>query len=184
MPVKSMNIIVAMIDASQGIGINGTIPWHLPREFKYFVQQTSTTRDACKHNAVLMGRRVWESIPKKYRPLPHRLNIVLSRQPSSIPDVIQCNSFEKAVELLSDNDEIETIWNIGGREVYERGLQSPILDRIYITRIYEPHFDTDVVFPDVDWSLFREIQPEEEAYRGEQIENGIRYRYCIYERIK
>ncbi len=61
-----------------GIGKDGKLPWHLPGEMAFFKELTSKTRDASKRNAVVMGRRTWESLPPKFRPLPGRLNVVLS----------------------------------------------------------------------------------------------------------
>ena len=61
-----------------GIGKDGKLPWHLPGEMAFFKELTSKTSDAGKHNAVVMGRRTWESLPPKFRPLPGRLNVVLS----------------------------------------------------------------------------------------------------------
>lgn len=73
-----MNIIVA-VDTNLGIGKDNQLPWHLPQEYAHFVRQTTQVRDKGKRNAVLMGRRCWESIPAKFRPLRDRLNCVLSR---------------------------------------------------------------------------------------------------------
>ncbi|VDN32755.1 unnamed protein product [Gongylonema pulchrum] len=70
-----MNLIVA-VDDSGGIGKNGALPWRLPREMARFAKLTSTTNDRSKRNAVLMGRKVWEEIPAKFRPLKDRLNVL------------------------------------------------------------------------------------------------------------
>ena len=75
--MSRLTIIVAATKAS-GIGINSGLPWRLPKEMKYFAQVTSNAVDG-QRNAVIMGRNTWESIPKKYRPLPNRYNIILSR---------------------------------------------------------------------------------------------------------
>jgi dihydrofolate reductase/thymidylate synthase len=62
-----------------GIGKGGTMPWKLPGDMAYFKELTSKTADAGKQNAVIMGRKTWESIPVKFRPLPGRINVVLTR---------------------------------------------------------------------------------------------------------
>ena len=71
----TISLIVAC-DKYHGIAKNGTIPWKYSEELKYFSKQTRTTRDPTRQNAILMGRKTWESLPIK--PLPHRINIVLS----------------------------------------------------------------------------------------------------------
>lgn len=65
-------ILAASVPAPLGIGLSGRLPWHLARELKYFRQATS-------NHVVVMGRRTWESIPEKWRPLPARVNVVVSR---------------------------------------------------------------------------------------------------------
>ena len=74
------NLIVAVCGKSFGIGNNGQLPWRLKSEMKHFASTTTTTKDTSKRNAVIMGRKTWDSIPRKFRPLKNRLNLVLSRQ--------------------------------------------------------------------------------------------------------
>lgn len=78
--MSRLTIIVAVTKAN-GIGQNGQLPWRLSKELKYFAQVTSNAPEG-KRNAVIMGRNTWESIPPKFRPLPKRLNIVVSRNPN------------------------------------------------------------------------------------------------------
>jgi hypothetical protein len=73
--------IVVAATKSGGIGLKGVMPWSLPADMEYFRQLTSTTTDANsgRLNAVVMGRKTWDSIPQKFRPLKNRVNIVISR---------------------------------------------------------------------------------------------------------
>lgn len=71
--------LVVACDLNRGIGKENGLPWRLPGDMKQFRELTSSVRDSSKRNAVLMGRKTWESIPTKFRPLPHRVNVVLSR---------------------------------------------------------------------------------------------------------
>lgn len=82
-PKLPINIIVAM-DSRGGIGKNGALPWHIPEDLKYFQTMTTKTIDPTKQNAIVMGRKVWESLPAKWRPLKNRLNVVLSNSVNSI----------------------------------------------------------------------------------------------------
>ena len=75
--MSRLTLIVAATKAN-GIGANARLPWRLPKEMKYFAQVTSHAPEG-RQNAVIMGRNTWESIPKKFRPLPKRVNVVVSR---------------------------------------------------------------------------------------------------------
>jgi len=78
--VMSRLTIIVATTRSNGIGSNSRLPWRLPKEMKYFAQVTSNAPDG-KQNYVIMGRNTWESIPKKFRPLSKRMNVVISRNP-------------------------------------------------------------------------------------------------------
>lgn len=107
-----------------GIGKDGKLPWKLPRELKFFKQLTSAVIDPTKRNAVLMGRRTWESIPRHFQPLPGRFNVVLTRSGNveieSSRDVVSCRSVISALEMLSAPpycSTIENVFVIGGGEI-------------------------------------------------------------------
>ncbi|MBN6038298.1 dihydrofolate reductase [Amycolatopsis sp. 195334CR] len=114
------------------IGRDGTLPWHLPEDLKHFRAVTSGA-------TVLMGRRTWESLPPRFRPLPGRRNLVLSSTPQAgaetFPDLAE------ALAAVSGD-----VWVIGGAAVYRAAL--PIADRVEVTEIQEP-FDGDTYAPDV-----------------------------------
>ena len=81
--MRNFSLIVAATIPEFGIGFNGTIPWRVAEDLKFFKETTSSTNDRNKKNAVIMGRKTWESIPPKYRPLKDRFNIVLTRNTNS-----------------------------------------------------------------------------------------------------
>src|SRR5262249_730757 len=99
---KPFSIVVAF-DSSYGIGKNGQLPWKLPADLKRFKEVTSTHKDPTKLNAVIMGRKTWESLPASFRPLPGRVNMVLSKQAElSLPaGVLLAPSLENALDQLS-----------------------------------------------------------------------------------
>ena len=74
-----LQLVVAATKNGLGIGKEGSLPWKLPGDMAYFKELTSRTTVATKQNAVIMGRKTWDSIPAKFRPLQGRINIVLSR---------------------------------------------------------------------------------------------------------
>lgn len=183
MSVK-VNVIVA-VSENMGIGINGELPWRLKKEMAYFRRMTMCTNDSSKQNAVIMGRKTWESIPGKNRPLTGRVNIVLSRQNLMLgPNVMVCNSMDSALQRLQEPllaGTIESAWVIGGSSVYREALASPHCFRIYLTKILKT-FKCDTFLPEVPGNTFRLVRdpnvPEEM-----QEEDGLLYEYHVYERL-
>ena len=140
MNTRSTAAIVAIASKTRGIGIGGALPWKLRNDMKYFQNITSTVDakfSATAQNAVVMGRKTWESIPKKFRPLPNRLNVVLSRSADvrttcGIPDdVLTANSFENALDQLAPlrvSGQVAHVFAIGGASVYDAALKTGACD--------------------------------------------------------
>ncbi len=138
--------IVVAVDADGGVGKGGVIPWHLPPDLRYF--KALTTGPGRQTNAVIMGRKTWRSIPGRFRPLPGRLNVVLSRNPGGLAvpaGVLVAGSLDAALALTADRAQR---FVIGGAQVYAEALARPECDRLAITRL-DQGFGCDVVFPDV-----------------------------------
>lgn len=174
------NAIVAVCRGN-GIGIKNNIPWRLKKEMGYFNRMTTTTVDPSKVNAVVMGRKTWESIPPKFAPLAGRFNVVLSNSLSSVPEKADqlCSSLQSAIASLTQNPKIENIWIIGGSRIYQEAIEKKMCDRVYITRI-DADFDCDTFFPEVDFTKFKEVE-DEQVPKGVQEENGLQYRFYVYE---
>ena len=150
-----------------GIGKDGSLPWKLPGDMKYFRELTAKTHDAHKRNVVIMGRTTWESIPPKFRPLKGRLNLVLSRkrateeqgaavEPGS-DGPVTCSSIQSAMQLLASpsvSDSIEHIFVIGGGQVYSEAIRSELCAAIHLTQI-DQDFECDTYFPEIDQSRFK-----------------------------
>ncbi|KAJ2920310.1 hypothetical protein MD484_g243, partial [Candolleomyces efflorescens] len=125
--------IIVAATKSNGIGQAGKLPWRLPKEIKYFAQVTSNAPEG-KHNAVIMGRNTWESIPKKFRPLPGRLNVVITSQveydsgvstddtTSQTPKPFIANNLQSALARLNDPN-IHRAFIIGGAYLYRETLK-------------------------------------------------------------
>ncbi len=172
------SIIVAM-DSDNGIGKNGTLPWHLPEDLKHFKETTLKTNNPNKKNAVIMGRKTWESLPEKFRPLPGRINIVLTRNKNySLPEgVFQVSSFSDVLlKTVTLCDNIENIFIIGGGEVFKRALNDPACKKIYATRILSS-FNCDTFFPDFKKSF------QETAKSATKKHGSVEYYFAEYTRF-
>ncbi len=123
--MKNISIIVA-VSSNQVIGKDNKLAWNLPYDMKYFSNIT-------RNHTVIMGRKNWESIPEKFRPLPNRKNIIVSRNKKyKIKSSIVVNSVEKAIEV-SKNDNDNEIFIIGGGEIYKASFK--YINKLYITEI-------------------------------------------------
>ena len=163
-----LNIIVS-VDKKRGIGKDGALPWDLNGDFRHFREITAKARSPKKKNVVVMGRKTWDSIPPEYRPLPNRMNIVLTRNRSlQLPEgVIKAGSFEQVMEMANNEklkDLIETIFVIGGQQVYEEAIQYPECEKLYVTHIHK-EFDCDTFFPAFE-DKFESSRASEESTEG------------------
>lgn len=169
-------IVVAM-DRKRGIGLNGQLPWHLPGDLKHF-QRLTTEAPPGKINAVLMGRKTWESLPEKFKPLPKRLNVVLTRQPSLfVPaGVLVAASLTAALQALAEPARrVDQIFVIGGASLFTEALRRPECQRIELTEI-DAEYPADTVFPDLPAELVRQ------DVSADLEEAGTRYRFVAYVR--
>ena len=167
--MRPVHLIVAM-DEKRGIGKEGRLPWHVPEDLKYFRKKTTATAGPEGRNAVLMGRKTWDSIPEKYRPLPGRVNVVLSREQRQAlpPGVISAASFDEAFSTLN-SDNIENIFVIGGAEIFRSALAWPFLQTVHITQI-PGDFACDVTFPPIpeEFELVQDRPSPEESCRFQE----------------
>ncbi len=173
----NFNMIVAM-DSQQGIGKSGTLPWHLPSDLRHFKALTTETDSVSQKNAVIMGRKTWASIPDKFRPLPHRINVVLTRDKDLHlpPDVLPAASFEDAFTQLDHEqykEQLHHVFVIGGQQIFEIALRSTHCHKLYITSIQQS-FQCDTFFPDFD-KTFKRIHKTAPLK-----ENGIRFYFAEY----
>ena len=127
-----------------------------------------------------MGRKTWGSIPQQYRPLPDRTNIVLTRNKHlSLPEgVLRAESFGQVLQMAKNEqlkNIIETIFVIGGQQVYEEALKYPECEKLYVTHIHKD-FNCDTIFPPFE-SVFESIQASESLS-----ENQITYHFEEYKR--
>lgn len=169
------NMLVAM-DEKLGIGKNNTLPWRLPQDLKFF-KKITLEASPDKRNAVIMGRKTWDSLPDKARPLAGRLNIVLSRNKELElpPDCLRACSLEQALDLCAAmTDSLQELFIIGGSQVFEAGLKHPGLKRVYLTQLYAD-FDCDCFFPPFAGVL------KELPGSTRETDNGIEFSFKILE---
>lgn len=171
--MKHKIYLIAAADQKNGIGIKGKLPWDLKGDMAFFKKKTIKTENSSRLNMVVMGRTTWESIPKEYRPLPARKNVVLTRKKDfKAEGASVVHSIEKAIEEADER--VEAIYVIGGAKVYEQFIKRRDLTGIYLTRI-QKQYKCDAFFPKIPPSLKPNMLKERE-------ENGVRYQFLLYKK--
>lgn len=163
--------LIAALGDNRVIGLDNRMPWHLPGDFKYFKATTLG-------KPIVMGRKTWDSLG---RPLPGRLNLVVSRQPGlQLEGAEVFASLEAAVqraEAWAREQHVEEVMLIGGAQLYELGL--PDADRLYLTRV-ELSPEGDAWFPEVDsaqWTLISSVPHA-------AVDDKPAYHFEVWERVQ
>ena len=160
----SMDIALIYARAANGvIGKDGTMPWHLPEDLAHFKQLTP----------VIMGRKTWDSLPPRFRPLPGRANIVVTRQENwSQTGTQRSFSLREALQIAEQSNPA-TVWVIGGAQIYAQAL--PLAQRVEVTEIAQD-FAGDAHAP--------ELGPEwlETAREAHTSTSGLPFAFVRYER--
>ncbi|BEP67785.1 MULTISPECIES: dihydrofolate reductase [unclassified Variovorax] len=165
-----MNIHLIFARAANGvIGANNTIPWHLPEDMAHFKQQTLGA-------PVIMGRKTWDSLPPRFRPLPGRQNIVITRQADWAADGAQrVGSVQEAIALC-DALNLPDAWVIGGAQIYAEA--EPLAQRAVVTEIARD-YEGDAHAPVLDAAVWRETQRESHI----SVKDGLPFSFVTYERV-
>ena len=147
--------IIAAIGKNRELGKDNKLIWHISLDMERFKKLTTG-------NVVIMGRKTYESLPSKFRPLPNRVNIVVTRNRGWRPDGCQvCYSIEEAIkEAKKFNKEV---FIIGGAQIYNSGIK--YADKLYLTLVDREYPDADAFFP--DYSEFKK-KVFEENHRDEK----------------
>ena len=133
------------MDNNRLIGSNNRLPWRLPDDMKWFVDQTMG-------KPVVMGRKTYDSIPPRFKPLNGRKNIILTRNPDyEAPGCTVVHSLDEALQAAANVPEVIIA---GGTQIYE--LTLPVAQRIYLTQV-DDTFAGDAYFPRLDYSVWHEI---------------------------
>lgn len=154
----------------RALGAHGTLPWHVPEDLALFKRVTAG-------HPVVMGRTTWDSLNPKFRPLPGRVNIVLSSDSEYVAEGARtATSLDEALELAKVHD--DDVWIIGGARVYEQAM--PRIDRLVITDLDIDVPDADAFAPPLDPSFEPVITEPARGWLTSK--SGIKYRFTVYQR--
>ena len=162
-----MHIALIYARAANGvIGKDGTMPWHLPEDLAHFKQLTHGS-------PVIMGRKTWDSLPPRFRPLPGRTNIVVTRQENWNEMGAQRSSSLREALQIAEQSKPATVWVIGGAQIYAQAL--PLAQRVEVTEIAQD-FAGDAFAP--------ELGPEwqETARETHTSASGMAFAFVRYQR--
>lgn len=163
--IKPILSLIVAASENNAIGKNNQLLWHMPADFRYFKEKTLG-------KPIIMGRKTFESIG---RPLPHRQNIVITRDTHFHCESVLCaHSLPEAIQLAGNVPEIMIL---GGGNIFEQAL--PLADKVYLTRIHHT-FEGDVFFPELDEREWRLI---EEEHHTKDEKNSYDYTFSIFGRL-
>ena len=155
-------ILIAAVSKNKVIGKQGGIPWKIKEDLSFFKEKTL-------NSPIIMGRATYNSIG---RPLPNRLNIVMTRSAKNTEGVIEVTSVETAIEAASINKNASRVYIIGGENIYKEFI--PIAHKMIITEVNLHIEDGDAFFP--EWN----ISEWKEQSRDQREENGIEFSFVEY----
>ncbi|MFT4232235.1 MAG: dihydrofolate reductase [Leucobacter sp.] len=156
-------------DGRGAIGRGGEMPWHLPEDLAHFRRVTTGA-------PVIMGRRTWESLPERFRPLPGRDNVVVTRDPAfDAPGATVAHSLEEALAAVRDRG-AELVWIMGGGQLYRAAM--PLADELVVTRIELDVPDADTFATEIPPTFALQDETPEAASS-----TGIGYRFQRWVRV-
>ena len=159
---------IVAVDDNWGIGYNGDLLEHIPEDLKYFKALTTG-------QVVVMGRKTWDSLPKK--PLPNRINYVITREAKASNEEVSYFDMNCIKMVMQKQTDYE-YFIIGGGEIYNQLL--PLCDRVYVTKIYKEYENVDTYFPNLDESNEWAIADWSEMHN---YNDEFNYVFFTYERV-
>jgi len=170
--------IIAAIGKNRELGKDNKLLWHIPDDFKRF-------KDLTSGHIVIMGRKTYESLPENFRPLPKRINIVITKNKNVVEQFIApkidgamnrtttifCNSIETALDKAREfNDKI---FIIGGASIYTQGIKYS--DKLYLTLIDKEYPDADAFFP--EYGEFGKV-----VWKENKVQGDLEYKFVELEK--
>lgn len=185
--MHSLTLVVAFTE-NEGIGRNNRLPWHpasLGADMCWFRKLTQGMfrmdglTGSSEENVVVMGRKTWDSIPLRFKPLPGRLNVVLSRSRRETGDAVfisNLHELEHACSRLKNPQ----VFVVGGHDIYRLAMESGQVRHIFVTEVtsQKRHLECDTFFPTVSWECYRKEDITSNA--ADVVDGGIRSR-CYHE---
>ena len=161
-----VSLIVAM-DRNRGIGRDNDLMWHLPNDMRFFKETT-------ENQIVVMGRKNYDSIPEKYRPLPNRENVILTKNTAF--EASNCSVFNSLDAALTayESDKNRKLFIIGGGQIYKLALDANILEEMFITHI-DGDYEADTFFPD-----FNESDRNKELLMSQSIDERHQHEFKVF----
>jgi dihydrofolate reductase len=169
------------MDSKSGIGLKNKLPWYFKEELTYFRQITSDSEEG-KQNALVMGRKTWESLP--FKPLKNRKNVVLSFQSKlELPDnVLHLSSLDELLNAEKHTgfyENLDNIFIIGGASIYEQAISHLAIDKAYITKV-DGDFGCDTVFSGLPES-FQLVSKKDILLTDNATKNEAQVSFCVYQ---
>ncbi|MDI4631485.1 dihydrofolate reductase [Pelomonas sp. V22] len=162
----SLITLIAGVASDGAIGRNNELLWRLPEDLAHFKALTLG-------HPVVMGRKTWDSLPERFRPLPGRRNIVLSRQAGlQLPGAEVLPSLDAALQACRD---VPQVFVIGGAQIYAAAL--PLAQRLELTEVDAVYADADAHFPAWDTQIFKPVSRESHTSAS-----GLAFHFARYER--
>lgn len=166
--------LIVAYDENRVIGKDGKMPWHISGDLKHF-------KDTTLGHACIMGRNTWNSLPKNYRPLPGRLNLVLTRntdrlKPAKYPNLFRCfSTLEAALNFLAHVHPYKKVFVVGGEQVYRYTLQKGLADAVIASEVHGKH-EGDTYFPKlIGWK--RKVLSEHSKF------NVVEYKPTVWSKL-
>ena len=151
--------IIVCVDSNNGIGKSNSLPWTIKEDMLFFKKKTLEIKNKNKKNCVIMGRKTYQSIPKRFRPLKNRINIVLSK--SNVIEDEENENFKIFQELddvltfvKKNKKKIENCYVIGGSSIYKLFIERDIVNDFYINSVNKD-YECDIFFPEVNLNNYK-----------------------------
>jgi dihydrofolate reductase len=167
-----MKVSLIVAAAENGvIGKDNDLIWHLPKDMRFFKETTL-------NHHVIMGRKNFESIPERFRPLPNRTNVIITRNSDyKAEGCVVVNSVKQALEVAKENRDTQP-FIIGGGQIYKLALENNLVDKIYLTKVHHA-YDGDTFFPELndEWKEVARIDCKADE------EHAHDYSFLTFEKI-